>query len=46
LIVGSLLFSRLYLSQAICLGLLIGGGYFLIAFNSLEKVAVFPRPSP
>ena len=30
------------LSQAICLGLLIGGGYFLIAFNSLEKVAVFP----
>ncbi|MGD0783495.1 MAG: phosphatidate cytidylyltransferase [Candidatus Aminicenantales bacterium] len=35
-------FPGFSLNQALCLGLLLGGIYFLVAFNSLEKAAVFP----
>jgi phosphatidate cytidylyltransferase len=42
IIAATFYFPAFSLNQALCLGLLLGGGYFLIAFNSLEKVAVFP----
>jgi phosphatidate cytidylyltransferase len=43
LLIGASFFIRgFHLDQAIFVGLLLGGVYFLLAFNTLEKTAVFP----